>query len=48
LCREANFRIYSIFHLKKLKVLDGISIEQTEQLEAKDTFAGRLTEDILL
>ena len=47
LCRESNYRIYCIFHIKKLKVLDGLSIEHTEHIEAKDTFAGRLTEEIL-
>lgn len=28
-------------------MLDGISIEQTEHVDAKETFAGRLTEEIL-
>ena len=27
LSRDSNYRIYCIFHLRKLKVLDGISIE---------------------
>lgn len=27
LSRDQNYRIYCIFHLKKLKVLDGVSIE---------------------
>ena len=30
LCRESSYRIYCIFHLKKLKVLDGVSIEHAE------------------
>lgn len=47
MCREKNYRIYTIFHLKKLKVLDGVSIEYTEQQVAKEMFAGRLTEEIL-
>ena len=42
-----NYRIYCIFHLRKLKVLDGVSIEQAEHMDAKETFAGRLTEEIL-
>ena len=33
--------------IKKLKVLDGISIEPSEQQVAKDQFTGRLTEEIL-
>ena len=44
---DMSYRIYCIFHLKKLKVLDGLSIEHSEMLEAKETFAGRLTEEIL-
>jgi hypothetical protein len=28
-------------------VLDGVSIEQAEHMDAKETFAGRLTEEIL-
>lgn len=27
LSRDSNYRIYCIFHLRKLKVLDGVSIE---------------------
>ena len=47
LCKEQNYRIFTLFHLKKLKVLDGISIESGEQQLAKDTFTGRLTEETL-
>ena len=32
---------------RKLRVLDGISIDPQEHLEAKETFSGRLTEEIL-
>jgi hypothetical protein len=28
--RDANYRVYTLFILKKLKVLDGISIEAQE------------------
>ena len=27
LCKEKHFRIYTIFHIRNLKVLDGVSIE---------------------
>lgn len=30
MCRETYYRIYAVFHLKKLKVLDGLSIENSE------------------
>lgn len=46
--RDEYYRVYIIFHLKKrLKVLDGLSIEQTEIQQANEMFAGRLTDEIL-
>ena len=36
LSRDNNYRIYCIFHLKKLKVLDGVSVETTEHSDAKE------------
>jgi hypothetical protein len=33
--------------LKKLKVLDGISIENPEHQQAREHFTGRLTDEIL-
>jgi len=42
-----DYRIFCIFTLRKLRVLDGISIDPQEHLEAKETFSGRLTEDML-
>jgi Leucine-rich repeat (LRR) protein len=46
--KDQSYRIYCIFHLRKLRVLDGVSIDPNEHLEAKDTFSGRLTEEILV
>lgn len=48
LTKDPNYRIYSLYHLKKLKVLDGIAVELNEQQMAKDLFTGRLTEELLL
>lgn len=47
LIRAENYRIYCIFNLRRLRVLDGLSVENSECLEAKETFAGRLTPEIL-
>mmetsp|Transcript_24695 Transcript_24695/g.21930 ORF Transcript_24695/g.21930 Transcript_24695/m.21930 type:complete len:388 (+) Transcript_24695:144-1307(+) len=48
MCREDYYRVYIIFHLKKrLKVLDGQSIEQNEIQQSNEMFAGRLTDEIL-
>ena len=46
--RDPNYRVYTLFIITKLKVLDGISIEAQEQQMAKNLFTGRLTEEILL
>ena len=42
-----DYRWYLVWHLPKLKVLDGVPIHPSEDLEAKDRFAGRLTMEIL-
>lgn len=47
LSRDGNYRMYSLFILKKLKVLDGNTIEGIEQQQAREHFTGRLTEEIL-
>ena len=47
MCRDQKYRLFAVFHLKKLKVLDGVSIEMSEHLEAKETYTGRLTEELL-
>ena len=44
---EPHIREYAIFHLKKLKVLDGVGIEMSELKNSKQRFAGRLTEELL-
>lgn len=46
--KDQNYRIYCIFNLRKLRVLDGLSIDPNEHLEAKDTFMGRLTDEMLV
>ena len=46
--RDEYYRIYVVFHLKKkLKVLDGLSIETSEIQQSNEMFAGRLTDEIL-
>jgi len=47
LSKDGNYRYYSIFHNKKLKVLDGIPIESNERKTSEEIFEGRLTEEIL-
>lgn len=47
MANDESARSYVIFSLKKLKVLDGLSIDPQEMNVAKDMFGGRLTEEIL-
>lgn len=46
--KDPNHRVFTLYNLKKLKVLDGVSVEIAEYQTAKDLFTGRLTEEILL
>jgi len=48
LCQANEYRPYAIYHLRRLKVLDGVGIESTEQNSAKEKYAGRLTPDALV
>ena len=47
LCGQEDYRYYIIFHLRRIKVLDGAGIEATEQAVAKNRYAGKLTRDFL-
>eukprot|EP01062_Namystynia_karyoxenos_P058429 TRINITY_DN4997_c0_g3_i1.p1 TRINITY_DN4997_c0_g3~~TRINITY_DN4997_c0_g3_i1.p1 ORF type:complete len:1660 (+),score=672.78 TRINITY_DN4997_c0_g3_i1:84-4982(+) len=47
LCNDADYRLFSIFSLKKLKVLDGVPIDAGESNRAKETFAGKMTAELL-
>ncbi|KAJ3213041.1 Leucine-rich repeat-containing protein 9 [Clydaea vesicula] len=42
-----DYRLFLIFHLSKLKILDGGSISTKEQQSAKDLLFGRLTVELL-
>ncbi|KAM9354856.1 leucine-rich repeat-containing protein 9 [Pholidichthys leucotaenia] len=43
-----NYRIYVVFHLTSLKVLDGIAVEASESENVKNMFRGRLTTDTVV
>ncbi len=45
--KEPSYRIFILFFIKKLKVLDGISIEAAEAQLARETFTGRLSDEVL-
>ncbi len=37
----------AVFHLKKLKVLDGVGVELEETAAAQDAFAGKMSPDVI-
>eukprot|EP01059_Diplonema_ambulator_P035367 TRINITY_DN8290_c0_g1_i2.p1 TRINITY_DN8290_c0_g1~~TRINITY_DN8290_c0_g1_i2.p1 ORF type:complete len:1479 (+),score=580.35 TRINITY_DN8290_c0_g1_i2:85-4521(+) len=48
LCFETEYRLFTVFSIKKLKVLDGASIDITESTKAKETFAGKMNTELLV
>jgi Leucine-rich repeat (LRR) protein len=48
LCQHEHYRLYSIYHLRKLKVLDGTAVDSNEQSLARDRYSGKLTTDFLI
>lgn len=42
-----DYRLYTVFHLRKLKVLDSVPIDLGEAGNAKQRYAGRLTRDLI-
>lgn len=47
LCSSADYRRYTIFHLRTLKVLDGIPVTLNEQADAEAQLSGKLTTELL-
>ncbi|KAJ3090596.1 hypothetical protein HK102_003261, partial [Quaeritorhiza haematococci] len=45
--RNTNHRLFTIFHLARLKILDGTSITPKEQTQAKEVYLGKLTMELL-
>lgn len=42
---DPEYRLHTIFYLKKLKVLDGVPVDMQELHDARDKYAGRITEE---
>eukprot|EP00741_Cyanophora_paradoxa_P011210 tig00020554_g10830.t1 len=47
-CDDSEYRGYVIYHLRKLKVLDGVGIEAGEQSAAREKYSGKLTPELLV
>ena len=48
LCSALDYRHYTIYHVRKLKVLDGAGVEMAEQEAAKDKYDGKLTTEFVV
>ncbi|KAJ3285947.1 Leucine-rich repeat-containing protein 9 [Borealophlyctis nickersoniae] len=46
-CQVTNYRLFIIFHLARLKILDGAGISAKEQSAAKEVYLGKLTIELL-
>ncbi len=45
--KTEHYRLFVIYTLHKLKVLDGLSVTSEESLLAKDRYDGRLTDEFI-
>eukprot|EP01048_Picozoa_sp_COSAG05_P007592 COSAG05_NODE_539_length_8851_cov_3.718693_2_plen_1327_part_00 len=48
LCTAQDYRHYTIYHVRKLKVLDGAGVEMMEQEAAKEKYDGKLTVEFVV
>lgn len=44
---QTDYRLFVIFHINELKVLDGVSVSETEAEESNEAFTGRLSDEVL-
>jgi Leucine-rich repeat (LRR) protein len=47
LCAHEFYRLYSVYYLQKLKVLDGVGVDVNERSLARERYSGKLTFDFL-
>lgn len=46
--RVVDYRLYAVYYLRRVKVLDEISISPQDQSEAKQKYSGKLTMELIL
>eukprot|EP00644_Phytophthora_capsici_P004087 jgi/Phyca11/131523/e_gw1.107.73.1 len=46
--RLPDYRIYSVYYLRRVKVLDGVSVSTQDQSNAKQKYSGKLTFEFIL
>ena len=47
LCKHDSYRLYCVYYLRKLKVLDGTGVDINEQHSAREKYSGKLTAEFL-
>jgi Leucine-rich repeat (LRR) protein len=46
-CKLLNFRLFTVFHLNRLKILNGSGVTLKDQNQAKEIYLGKLTIELL-
>ncbi|POM71314.1 Hypothetical protein PHPALM_12134 [Phytophthora palmivora] len=46
--RVPDYRLYSVYYLRRVKVLDGVSVSPQDQSNAKQKYSGKLTLEFIL
>ncbi|KAG7382808.1 Leucine-rich repeat-containing protein 9 [Phytophthora pseudosyringae] len=46
--RLPDYRLYSVYYLRRVKVLDGVSVSTQDQSNAKQKYSGKLTFELIL
>ncbi|ETO64604.1 hypothetical protein F444_17898 [Phytophthora nicotianae P1976] len=46
--RLSDYRLYTVFYLRRVKVLDGVSVSTQDQSNAKQKYSGKLTFELIL
>lgn len=47
MCRDAEYRLFCVFNIKEIKVLDGNNVVQKEFEDSKQAFMGKLSDELL-
>ena len=47
ICKYDSYRLYCVYYLRKLKVLDGTGVDINEQHSAREKYSGKLTAEFL-
>ena len=47
ICNSVDYRPYTLFRMRRLKVLDGSSVQIEEVAHAREKFSGKLSQEVL-